>query len=136
MLLVKTRIGPSKVAGTGLFADEFISKGTPVWRLEPGFDVKLTQAQFDALPEVAQKAVLNYCYVEPNDGTYIMCMDDARFFNHSDVPNVSSGPGDDHIDRALRDIEPGEEMTQDYRNFDENTEQKLGSGPESQNMAK
>ena len=41
MLLVKTKIGPSKIAGIGLFADEFIAKGTPVWKFEPGFDLEI-----------------------------------------------------------------------------------------------
>ena len=35
---------------------------------------------------------------------YVICADDARFFNHSDNPNVSSSPDDDLVDFALRDI--------------------------------
>ena len=32
MLLVKTRLAPSPIAGIGLFADEDIKKGTVTWR--------------------------------------------------------------------------------------------------------
>lgn len=122
MLLVKTKIGPSAIAGIGLFTDEFIAKGTPVWKFEEGFDVRLTKEQFSKLSLPAQKQVLNYSYFNPHTDKYVLCSDDARFFNHSTDPNVSSGPDDEHIDCALRDIEKGEELTQNYEVFDANTD--------------
>ena len=36
MLLVKTKIKSSEIAGIGLFADEFIPKGTCTWRFRGG----------------------------------------------------------------------------------------------------
>ncbi len=38
MLLVKTKIGQSNISGIGVFADEFIPKGTVIWRYQEGFD--------------------------------------------------------------------------------------------------
>lgn len=125
MLLVKTKIGPSKIAGIGLFTVLFIPKGTPVWKFEKGFDLELSKTQFEKLSEPAQEQILNYCYFNPKTEKYIVCSDDARFFNHSDNPNVSSGPDDDHIDKALRDIEVGEELTQNYKIFDGQVDTKL-----------
>jgi hypothetical protein len=41
VLLVKTRIGASPIHGFGLFTDELIPSGTPVWRFTPGFALDL-----------------------------------------------------------------------------------------------
>lgn len=125
MLTVKTKIGQSKIAGIGLFADGFIPKGTLVWKFQKGFDLELSKSQFDELSEPAKEQVLNYCYFNSKTQKYIVCSDDARFFNHSDNPNVSSGPEDDHIDKALKDIQIGEELTQNYKMFDGEVDTKL-----------
>jgi SET domain-containing protein len=45
MLLVKTRLDRSQISGIGLYADEFIPKGTIIWRFTPGLDLKLNQEQ-------------------------------------------------------------------------------------------
>lgn len=125
MLLVKTKIKESPIAGIGLFADQLIPKGTLVWKFQKGFDIELSKTQFDELSKPAQEQVLNYCYFNSATEMYVICADDARFFNHSDDPNVSSGPNDDHLDLALKDIEIGEELTQNYKNFDGNVGEKL-----------
>jgi len=125
MLLVRTRIGPSSIAGIGLFAVEDIAATTPVWKLQEGFDVRLTQKDFLKLSMPAQEQVLNYCYFNERTQTYVVCGDDARFFNHSDAPNVSSSSEEDAVDCALRDIAAGEELTQDYHNFDGDAAAKL-----------
>jgi hypothetical protein len=121
MLLVKTKIGPSKIHGIGLFADQFIKKGTPIWRFAEGLDLKLTEKELMSLPKLAQDCILNYCYHSVVDDAYVLCFDDARFFNHSnkcnttsiDVPNDKEG-----LEVASRDIEPGEELVCDCKEFD------------------
>ena len=114
MLLVKTRIGPSPIHGIGIFAAEFIAKGTIIWQFQPGFDVKLAPEALRNLSPPALEQALNYCYYE--DGAYILCADDARFFNASRTPNCTS----DELNIstiAARDIAKGEELTEDYRGF-------------------
>ena len=37
--MVKTKIGPSGIAGISLFADQIIPKGTVVWRYQECFDL-------------------------------------------------------------------------------------------------
>ena len=49
MLLVKTKIGPSEIDGIGLFADQFIPRGTLVWELVPALDIEVA---VEGLPEV------------------------------------------------------------------------------------
>ena len=123
MLLVKTRIGPSNIAGagTGLFADQFIQKGTITWRFNPGFDLRLDEDYPASLPEIAREFFYRYAAQDPKTKKYTLCLDNARFYNHSDTPNtcaMGSEVSSDEQDVALRDIEPGEELTIDYRTFD------------------
>ena len=118
MLLVKTKIGPSKIAGIGLFSDQFIPKGASVWKMMPGFDMEIRKEALPQLSEPARLQFLNYVYMNRQKGTYILCFDDARFFNHSEIPNVGSSEDDSVVDVALRDIQAGEELTQDYEKFD------------------
>ena len=54
MLLVKASAKPSALHGLGVFAVEFVPKGTPIWRFEPGFDRAFTPDHFAALPPLAQ----------------------------------------------------------------------------------
>jgi SET domain-containing protein len=122
MLLVKVTIGPSAVHGIGCFAAENIKYRRPIWKFVPRFDVELDIEAVDALPHVVKERFLNYAYKSKATGTYILCSDDARFFNHSTDPNVVNVlcyGEQEGIDIAARDIEEGEELLYDYRVFDE-----------------
>lgn len=121
MLLVQTKVSPSSINGRGIFADQVIPKGTPVWRFTHGLDIKLNEEEMMRLPELARKSIEHYCYHSVVDGTYVLPFDDARFFNHSPDPNVTSVdlPDDpEGMEIALRDIQPGEELLCDCREFD------------------
>lgn len=115
MLLVKTHIKSSPIHGIGLFASEFILKGTLVWRLVRGFDQVFTEEQFGKLPQSAINTIEFYGYYQEEDGGYVLCADDARFFNHSKDPNCESKV---MITYAARDIKAGEELTDNYEQFD------------------
>ncbi len=122
MLLVKTRLGLSSIHGIGLFADQDIPKGTHVWEFTPGFDQEIRREDLARIPEASRPDFLKYSYTSKKNGQYyILCCDDARFFNHNDNPNVISVPsnnGHEDIDVAARDIQRGEELTCDYRAFE------------------
>jgi hypothetical protein len=107
VLLVDARVGLSSVGGFGLFAQQFISKGTPVWEYAPGLDLSLSQAEVDALADRARRAFLHYSCWNSKLGCHILCFDDARYMNHSDDPNTDGR-------RAIRDIVQGEELTYTY----------------------
>lgn len=109
MLLVKTYVAQSKIEGLGLFASEFIPKGTKIWDTHPGFELKFTEEQVNTLPEIAQKQIDKYSYLDGK--TWVLCIDDARHINHSDDPNTDN-EGEGTI--ASRDIQPGEEITSNY----------------------
>jgi hypothetical protein len=123
MLLVKTKIGPSAIAGIGLFADSFIPKGAYVWRFGRGFDIRVDKDYPSTLPEPARSFFMKYAYQIPETLKYVLCADDARFLNHSEIPNtrcVEDPDDEDTASVAARDIQPGEELTIDYREFDTN----------------
>ena len=123
MLLVKTKIGPSKISGIGCFADQFIPKGTQIWRFKKGFDIRFDENYPDLLSEPAKSFFLKYAYQNPKTKNHIFAIDDARFFNHSDTPNtvhVEDPEDEELMDLARHDIQVGEEITNDYREFDNN----------------
>lgn len=96
--------------GYGIFATALIPKGTITWvkdeldRIVPKDDLgKMTQANLENL--------LKYSYRNSN-GNYVFCWDLTRYVNHSYRPNsmlTTFG-----FELAIRDILPGEEMTNDY----------------------
>lgn len=116
MLLVKTKIGPSSIHGTGLFADEFIPKGTIIWRFDERVDRLIDREAVETLPEPAKSHIYRYCGLLEN-GKYLQTGDNDRYINHSDAPNTVSRPFLEDL-TAARDIQAGEEITEDYRVFD------------------
>lgn len=121
MLLVKTYLDRSNIHGVGLFAAERIAKGTVLWRLNPLIDTQLTEAQIASLNAAAREQIEKYTYKDRVLGTYVLCGDDARFFNHTENPNCIDIPDDDGgATVAARDIEAGEELTCNYASFDAN----------------
>lgn len=126
MLLIPTTICVSDLHGIGLFAAERVPRGTLVWRFEPGFDQKFSDDVVARLSPAAREQLLNYAYRSKQSPVYVLCTDDARFFNHSETPNVMDDAMEEGMVIAGRDIEPGEELTCDYRTFDADFERKFG----------
>jgi SET domain-containing protein len=121
MLLVKTRIGLSPINGVGLFAAQFIPKGAVTWRFSEGLDSRIEKRDLEKVPAAAKDSFMKYLYFSRRTMSYVLCCDDARFFNHSPTPNVGDADevqSDEGVDIALRDINEGEELTCDYRLFD------------------
>jgi uncharacterized protein len=130
MLLIKTRIGPSTIknAGLGLFADQFIPKGTVTWRFMPGLDLIVPEDTLLQLSEASRAQFLNYCYVDKFTKHFILCFDDERFINHSKNPNIIQTHATSEIEGfeiAVRDIQKGEELLCDYEEFDFDAYRKL-----------
>ncbi len=123
-MLVRAKTGLSNIHSVGLFATEFIPKGAKVWEFTEGFDLVLTKESVEKLSRAAQEQFLNYAYLSKKSGKYVLCSDDARFFNHQIPTNVTCRvPDGSTIAEALecfaaRDIQPGEELTNNYEEFD------------------
>ena len=96
--------------GFGVVATKLIPKGTITWVFD-SLDQTISPralAQMDAL----QKSFLEkYCYRDHN-GNYVLCGDHSRFINHSFRSSCISTAY--NCELAVRDIRPGEELTDDY----------------------
>src|SRR3989344_1693676 len=115
MLVMKTKIGPSEIAGIGLFADQVIPKGAVVWKYQEGFDLLLSEEEVEKLSEPTKEQFYNYACLDKKHGKYMLCSDDARFFNHSE--NYNCDERVDDVATVVRDIEVGEELTVNYKDF-------------------
>jgi len=123
MLVVKTKILQSRVEGIGLFADQFISKGTITWKFKPKFDIYFDQSEVDTMSQMQKDQIIHFAYLSKKSGKYVYSIDNTRFTNHSTSPNIAEdeklSAGDLEICTiAARDIQSGEEMTVDYRAID------------------
>lgn len=120
MPLVKTKLDRSRVHGMGLFAAEHIAEGMIIWRLDPAIDLRLTQAHLDLLAPACREQIERYTYREKSSGLYVLCGDDARFFNHSPEPDCTDiETGDGGVTVTRRAIKPDEELTCDHALFDQ-----------------
>ncbi len=96
--------------GHGVFATRFIPKGTITW-VRDRLDQTFTPADVARLPTAYHDIVLKYSFID-GAGRFVLCWDHARFVNHSCTPTCRSAGYDFEI--AVRDIAPGEELTDDY----------------------
>ena len=114
MLKIPTYLAESKIpgAGLGLFCKEFVSAGTIIWTFHAGFDYIVDDLPQD---EILRNFTLKYGYLPiTGEKGWVMCADDARFFNHSDDPTCLDLGS--HT-TARYDLSPGTELTSDYRSF-------------------
>ena len=117
MMLIETYVASSKIQGLGLFASGDVAAGTRIWRLDPGFDLVLTEEKLKSLPQFQQQYFIRYCY--KYRGFYFYCVDNARFMNHSLQPNTFEKPDGTY---ALRDIRKDEEILCNYATMGETPE--------------
>jgi uncharacterized protein len=113
MLLIKTYVDKSAIHGLGVFAAEFIRKGTKIWRFVEGFDRAYSPKEFARLPKPARDFLKDYGYRV--DGEILFTVDNDHYINHSDAPNTYLKSG---YAIARRNIRKGEEITNDYGEFD------------------
>jgi SET domain-containing protein len=96
--------------GFGVFATRFIPKGTITWVFDP-LDQIISPPKESHLPALLRHQLDIYSY-QNGRGERILCWDHGRFVNHSCYP-TSLAPGLD-LEIAIRDIQPGEQITDDY----------------------
>ena len=111
MLTIKTYIANSPINGMGCFAGENIKKRSVIWVLEKQFDVVLTDDVLATLSQQARDYIKHFAYLNKNEGGYVLCSDNAKYFNHSVTPNCI---GIGNFTVAIKDIQEGEEITEDY----------------------
>jgi uncharacterized protein len=100
----------SNEVGYGVFATDFIPAGTITWVLDK-LDREFRPEEFFAMDLVYQNIIDTYTF-RNNIGNYVLCWDHGRFVNHSFNANCLTTAYDFEI--AIRDILPGEQLTDDY----------------------
>lgn len=100
----------SDVIGYGVVAKKFIPKGTITW-VQDELDRIFTAEQEQQLSPLMKRYLETYCFTN-NKGEKVLCWDNAKFVNHSFSSSCMSTAYDFEI--AVRDIYPGEQLTDDY----------------------
>ena len=111
----------NETIGLGVFATTFIPKGTIVYVIDP-LELMVTPQQYAQYPELLKKVVDKYSYIEANRNR-IVSWDSAKYVNHCcDGKSMSCGYG---FELAIRDIQAGEEITDEYGMFNMDCEMDL-----------
>ncbi len=120
----------SKEVGYGVVATERIPAGTITWALDD-LDREFSPLDIQEMAPIYQEILDTYSF-RNNKGNFVLCWDNGRFVNHSFNSNCLSTAYDFEI--AIRDIEVGEQLTDDYgylniprpfRASDEGTKRKI-----------
>ena len=96
--------------GYGIFATALIPKGTITW-VKDELDRIVAKEDLAQMTQANLENLLKYSYRNSN-GDYVFCWDLTRYVNHSYTPNSMLTTFGFEV--AIRDILPGEEMTNDY----------------------
>ncbi|MCF4100457.1 SET domain-containing protein [Gillisia sp. M10.2A] len=96
--------------GYGVVATKFIPKGSITW-VQEELDQVYTPVQVSEMKPLSQQMIDKYSF-RNNKGNFVLCWDIAKYVNHSFRSNCLSTAYDFEI--AVRDIYPGEELTDDY----------------------
>ena len=126
-----TEVRPSRLHGYGLFARRFIPEGAVWWHARPQDVLLVSEEQFKVLkqsfcppdwyrPRLVDRmldCLCAYSFFDADTNSLVFCLDNARYVNHSVTPNSEAGP-DRFSSIAIRDILPGEEITENYSKYD------------------
>ena len=120
MLLIDTYLDKSKINGVGVFAKENVKKGEKIKEVRPEFEIEFDKENLPRMPLALARMIDNYAYErEKGSKIVVLGIDNEKYLNHSDDPNVN----DDGI--ALKDIKIGDEITVNYRDFDDSIDKWL-----------
>lgn len=96
--------------GHGVVATKFIPAGTITWVLDK-LDREFTPEEVSKMENIYRDILDTYTY-RNNKGNFVLCWDLGRYVNHSFNSNCLTTAYDFEI--AIRDIHPGEQLTDDY----------------------
>jgi len=117
---VYVRLGASTLHGVGVFAVRAIKKGTNPFRHDNSTMVWVEEKKLRRLPGGIRKLYEDFGVLK--NGHYgvppnFNQLTPAWYINNSTNPNMRCGKDYDFF--AVRDIEPGEELTIDYSTYSE-----------------
>lgn len=114
MIVVKTKLDRSSISGIGLFADQDIIKGEVIWKMTSISVFEITPDKYKKLSQIEKDFLIDKDYYWLDEhGNYLIPIDDSRFVNHSNNPNIIEI--ENNICIASRNIRQNEELTIDYK---------------------
>ena len=116
---IRYRLDISPLHGVGLFTTQLLKKGQLVYTASPLLDLNISQAAFDSLCPSEQQEIRWWGFWNKSEQVWHVDFDVSKFMNHSYQATVTQDPN--HVDAyliAARDVEAGEEMTQNYLEFE------------------
>lgn len=127
MYKVSVAVDDSPIDGKGVFTRKDIAKDTVVWQFNDKHDIVFTPAEYEAVPPEYKARLKNTGYLSPwsNNWVFPPKDDPAQYTNHSAHNNLSArfdaevSPEPYFV--ANRDIVAGEELTNNYHEFDQIT---------------
>lgn len=124
MYKVSIKAGESIIEGKGVFANEDISKDAIAWIYEEGHDQTMSCEDYEKLSREGRAQIDKIGYLSPWTNRWVFPPTDdlAVYTNHSDQNNLSAVfDADVSVEPyfvANRDIKAGEEITNNYYEFD------------------
>ena|SRR3990167_8422203 len=125
MYLFPVEVKNSKIDGKGVFALSKIPKAEIVWKFVTGHDNALSIDEFNKLSDRAKTELMRVAYLSKTTNRYVFPPenDPANFTNHSKDFNLSvrvnATISEEPFFVANKDIEIGDELTNNYSEFDE-----------------
>ena len=114
MLLIDTYLDKSEIQGVGVFAKENARKGEKIKEVRPEFEIEFNSENLPRMPLALAKFIDTHSYErELGSKIFVVGIDNEKYMNHSTDPSVN----DEGI--ALKDIMIGDEITIDYKDFDD-----------------
>ena len=115
MLYIKTTIWKSNIHWLWLFADQEIKQGELIGEFTFWLDISLSDEEYKHLNKANKEFFDAYGRQDKLTEKYMLNIDNTRFINHSETPNIEHK---NYKLIAARDIKRGEELTDNYMDFD------------------
>ena len=96
--------------GYGVVATKLIKMGTITWVLDK-LDREFSPMDVQEMDDIYKEILDTYTF-RNNKGNHVLCWDNGRYVNHSFNANCLTTAYD--FELAIRDIRPGEQLTDDY----------------------
>lgn len=125
MLKIKTYINKSSIHGIGLFAGEDIGEGELIWAFTPEIDRWIEYDKIEHLTKNELDYLENAAVYDDETDSYCLVADNVRFMNHNSNPNCGEcdRTTDDYMELfALKNIKKGEEITLNYNQMEEGSD--------------
>jgi SET domain-containing protein len=128
MYIVPVEVRESSIEGRGVFAAANIKKGQIVWQFTKHHDIEMTPEEFDRQDKETRQKMQRVAYLSPASGLWVSPPenDPACYTNHSRQNNttvvVDANISPEPYFVANRDIQKSEEITNNYYEFDLNTQ--------------